>query len=61
MIFSRLEPDDKLIIGFRKAPFSAELITIPNTANDGALISTGNENLSTVSAYTNPFFIFGLL
>ncbi|CAH1418024.1 unnamed protein product [Lactuca virosa] len=47
VIFSRLEPDDKLIIGFRKAPIYAESIAIPNTVNDGALISTGNENLST--------------
>ncbi|KAL4587834.1 hypothetical protein LXL04_000708 [Taraxacum kok-saghyz] len=41
VIFSRIDQEDKLIIGFRKAPISSEPSALPNTVNDGAF----NENL----------------
>lgn len=44
VIFSRLDPEEKLIIGCRKAPISAEGSAVSNTVNDGALITAGNEN-----------------
>lgn len=47
VIFSRLDPEDKLIIGCRKAPISTETSALPNTVNDGALIPIGNENSPT--------------
>ncbi|KAI3829955.1 hypothetical protein L1987_04087 [Smallanthus sonchifolius] len=47
VIFSRLEPEDKLVIGCRKATVLADASALPNPVNGGALICTDNGNLPT--------------
>ncbi|KAJ9543375.1 hypothetical protein OSB04_023082 [Centaurea solstitialis] len=44
VIFSRLDPEDKLVIGCRKAPISAGASAVPSAVDGGPC--TGNENSS---------------
>ena len=54
MIFSRLDPDDKLIIGCRKAAIPSGASALPSAVDGG--VCTGSGNSSIVSAY-NFFFL----
>ncbi|KAL8258830.1 hypothetical protein R6Q59_026783 [Mikania micrantha] len=47
VIFSRIDPDDKLVIGYRKATVSVEASALANPVNGGALIHTDNGSLPT--------------
>ncbi|KAC9190454.1 hypothetical protein E3N88_46214 [Mikania micrantha] len=47
LIFSRIDPDDKLVIGYRKATVSVEASALANPVNGGALIHTDNGSLPT--------------
>lgn len=53
VIFSRLDPEDKLVIGCRKATYSAETSSLPNPIIDIARNCTENGNQPTVSAYSS--------
>ncbi|KAK1428602.1 hypothetical protein QVD17_17441 [Tagetes erecta] len=45
VIFSRLDPEDKLVIGCRKATVLEEASALPNPVSGTSLICTDNENL----------------
>ncbi|KAJ0809476.1 putative transcription factor C2C2-GATA family [Helianthus annuus] len=47
VIFSRLDPEDKLVIGCRKATVLADAPALPNPVNGGVLTCTNNGNLPT--------------
>ncbi|XP_071718026.1 B3 domain-containing transcription repressor VAL1-like [Rutidosis leptorrhynchoides] len=44
VIFSRLDQEDKILIGFRKAPRSVKATTQPNAVNDLSTVCTASEN-----------------
>ncbi|KAJ0440090.1 putative DNA-binding pseudobarrel domain superfamily [Helianthus annuus] len=60
VIFSRLDPEDKLVIGCRKATVLADAPALPNPVNGGALTCTDNGNLPTVGPSFSFHYIFGL-
>lgn len=58
MIFSRLDPEDKLVIGCRKATVPAEAPAFPNPVSGTSPICTDNGNLPTVGLFVYYYYFF---